>query len=66
MTGLAESLTEDGVGYNVRCSYGLANTPDDAIDLAGALQVADRRMYLNKRERRGLAGQSTERAGEGT
>ena len=46
------ALVEDGPGYEVECSFGVASTPDDALDLGGALQVADQRMYLHKRARR--------------
>ena len=45
---VVNSLTENGPGYSVQCSYGIATTPGDAVDLAGALQVADQRMYLHK------------------
>jgi diguanylate cyclase (GGDEF)-like protein len=56
VAGIVKSLTENGPGYEVECSYGVATTPDDAVDLAGALQVADERMFIHKRDRRQLLG----------
>jgi diguanylate cyclase (GGDEF)-like protein len=51
VTRVVDALTELGPGYSVGCSYGVARTPGDAVDLAGALQVADERMYIQKRQR---------------
>ncbi len=45
---LAAALTEQGSGFAVTASYGLAVVPDDAATGSAALQLADQRMYADK------------------
>ncbi|MEA2312491.1 MAG: hypothetical protein QOE28_2459 [Solirubrobacteraceae bacterium] len=47
----AEALSDRGSGFEVGTSFGLVLLPDEASEAAEALQVADRRLYLQKGER---------------
>jgi len=47
----AASLTETGVEFSVRASLGVVLLPHEADSAEHALQVADERMYANKRTR---------------
>ena len=47
----AESLTEAGVEFSVQASLGVVLLPHEADSADHALQVADERMYANKRSR---------------
>jgi two-component system, cell cycle response regulator len=51
----AEALTAHGPGYELGASWGLARVPEEADTPAGAMQLADVRMYAQKESRR-LAG----------
>ena len=46
------ALAEDGPGYEVGASVGVAVLPHDGESVAAALRVADRRLYEDKRYRR--------------
>jgi diguanylate cyclase (GGDEF)-like protein len=48
---VAAALREDGSGFAVNCSYGVARVPSEAPDGASALRVADQRMYAVKNAR---------------
>ena len=48
---VAAALREDGSGFTVDCSYGVACVPSEAPDGACALRVADQRMYAVKNAR---------------
>src|SRR4051812_40815359 len=48
----AVALTEHGQGFEVAASHGVALLPREADDAAGALQIADQRLYGNKGARR--------------
>lgn len=43
------ALTEEGHGFQVSSSFGVARVPTEARDVSSALTVADRRLYENKR-----------------
>jgi diguanylate cyclase (GGDEF)-like protein len=47
----AEALTETGVEFNIQASLGVVLLPHEADSADHALQVADERMYANKRSR---------------
>jgi diguanylate cyclase (GGDEF)-like protein len=51
----AASLTETGVEFSVRASLGVVLLPHEADSAEHALQVADERMYANKRSRSSAA-----------
>src|SRR4051794_21270998 len=54
------ALTEDGQGFEVAASHGVVLLPHEADDAAGALQIADQRLYGNKgARRRSSVGQQT-------
>ena len=42
------ALTERGEGFEVGCSYGLAEIPGEAGSVEAALRIADRRLYDDK------------------
>jgi diguanylate cyclase (GGDEF)-like protein len=42
------ALSEDGAGFSIDCSQGLALVPTEAPNAEGALVLADRRMYAQK------------------
>jgi len=46
------ALTEDGPGYEVGASVGVAVLPQDGPTVGAALRVADERLYEDKRRRR--------------
>ncbi len=46
------ALCDQGEGFAIRCSHGAALVPSDATDLERALQLADERMYADKRSSR--------------
>ena len=46
------ALCEQGEGFSIRCSWGSALVPSEATDLEGALQLADERLYTDKRTSR--------------
>jgi diguanylate cyclase (GGDEF)-like protein len=46
------ALSEEGEGFTVTTSQGVANVPAEADEPAAALQLADRRMYAEKGGRR--------------
>jgi diguanylate cyclase (GGDEF)-like protein len=48
---VAAALREDGSGFTVDCSYGVACVPSEAPDGPTALRVADQRMYAVKNAR---------------
>jgi two-component system cell cycle response regulator len=55
-----QALAEQGQGFEVAASYGVAQLPQDADDAAAALQIADQRLYGNKgARRRSSVGQQT-------
>lgn len=43
------ALCDQGEGFSIRCSHGTALMPAEATDLEQALQLADRRLYADKR-----------------
>ncbi len=47
-----EALSEQGAGFDVGSSSGMVLLPAETTDAAEALQIADRRLYLDKGERR--------------
>ena len=54
------ALTENGQGFEVAASHGVALLPVEADDAAAALQIADQRLYGNKgARRRSSVGQQT-------
>jgi PAS domain S-box-containing protein/diguanylate cyclase (GGDEF)-like protein len=46
------ALCDQGEGFAIRCSHGAALVPSEATDLERALQLADERMYADKRSSR--------------
>jgi two-component system cell cycle response regulator len=59
--GAAGALSESGEGFTVGCSYGSVTIPEEALDVEGALRLADLRMYAHKRGGRASASrQSTD------
>jgi two-component system cell cycle response regulator len=57
--GAALALSEHGEGFSVTCSHGAIMLPGEALDAAGALSIADQRMYANKHAGRLSAGRQT-------
>jgi two-component system cell cycle response regulator len=57
--GAALALTEHGEGFAVTCSQGSITLPGEATDAAGALRIADQRMYANKHAGRISPGRQT-------
>jgi two-component system, cell cycle response regulator len=57
--GAARALSEHGEGFSVGCSHGAITLPGEAADAAGALRLADQRMYANKHAGRVSAGRQT-------
>ena len=47
----AAALTETGAEFSIRASLGVVLLPQEADDASRALQLADERMYANKRRR---------------
>jgi diguanylate cyclase (GGDEF)-like protein len=56
----AAALTEQGEGFTIGCSYGVATLPGDADTPEDVLRLADRRMYEVKSERASASRQSTD------
>jgi HD-GYP domain-containing protein (c-di-GMP phosphodiesterase class II) len=46
------ALCDQGEGFSIRCSHGTALLPSEAADLEHALQLADERLYADKRTNR--------------
>jgi PAS domain S-box-containing protein/diguanylate cyclase (GGDEF)-like protein len=46
------ALCDQGDGFSIRCSRGVALVPSEATDLEHALQLADKRLYADKRTNR--------------
>ncbi len=46
--GAAHSLSAEGDGFWVGCSYGFITLPNEASDSESALRIADQRMYASK------------------
>ena len=46
------ALCDQGEGFSIRCSRGTALLPSEAADLERALQLADERLYADKRTNR--------------
>jgi two-component system cell cycle response regulator len=57
--GAALALSEHGEGFAVTCSHGVITLPGEALDAAGALRIADQRMYANKHAGRVSPGRQT-------
>jgi two-component system cell cycle response regulator len=57
--GAARALSEHGNGFSVGCSHGAITLPAEADHAAGALRIADQRMYANKHAGRVSAGRQT-------
>jgi two-component system cell cycle response regulator len=55
---VASALREPTHDFVVGCSYGAVALPNEAGDVATALQLADERMYEHKRRRRSAAEQA--------
>jgi two-component system, cell cycle response regulator len=55
----AAALNEHGEGFEVTSSFGCVLMPDEATTATQALQLADRRMYARKGERRMSAGRQS-------
>lgn len=47
------ALSEEGTGFTITTSHGTAQIPAEAAESSAALQVADQRLYLQKRARSG-------------
>jgi diguanylate cyclase (GGDEF)-like protein len=50
--GARQALCDQGDGFSIRCSRGLVLVPSEAGELEGALQLADERLYADKRSSR--------------
>jgi diguanylate cyclase (GGDEF)-like protein len=55
----AAALTDEGTGFVVGCSYGIALLPADTSDATAALTLADQRMYAQKAAGRSSAGRQS-------
>jgi len=55
----AAALAESGDGFSVASSYGAADLASEASTAAEALQIADRRLYARKDDRRASAHQQS-------
>jgi two-component system, cell cycle response regulator len=53
------ALHERGEGFEVTCSHGVVLLPEEAATATEALQLADRRMYARKGDRRMSAGRQS-------
>jgi diguanylate cyclase (GGDEF)-like protein len=51
-----DALSEAGEGFSITSSCGVVSVPQDAIDIHGALRIADARMYATKPESRPAVG----------
>jgi diguanylate cyclase (GGDEF)-like protein len=45
----AQPVEAEGNTVQLGCSVGIASFPEDAADIAGLLEAADRRMYRSRR-----------------
>jgi diguanylate cyclase (GGDEF)-like protein len=54
------ALSEQGEGFAISASVGSVLTPQESVDVSGALRIADRRMYLHKSRRRTSGSRQTE------
>ena len=52
-------FAEEGDGFSITASSGVALIPDEAADASGALRLCDRRMYARKHSRRTTAASQT-------
>lgn len=55
----SEALSEEGESFSISSSAGAATIPDEAETIVKALQLADQRLYANKRSSRSSAGAQT-------
>lgn len=55
----AAALTEVGEAFTVGCSYGVVDLGSEAQDGSDAMGLADRRMYVNKRDGRASASRQS-------
>jgi diguanylate cyclase (GGDEF)-like protein len=51
-----EALSDSGEGFRITASCGVVSVPRDAVDVQGALRIADARMYSKKPESRPAVG----------
>ena len=59
LAACSAALHERGEGFEVTCSFGAAELPEEASTPTQALQLADRRMYARKGGRRMSAGRQS-------
>jgi diguanylate cyclase (GGDEF)-like protein len=57
--GCLSALTEHGEGFEVTTSHGVVEAPAEISNATDALQMADRRMYARKGDRRVSAGRQS-------
>jgi diguanylate cyclase (GGDEF)-like protein len=55
----AAALSESGEGFTIGCSYGSILLPEEAVEPAEALRIADQRMYAQKNAGRMSAGRQS-------
>jgi two-component system cell cycle response regulator len=55
----AAALSESGEGFSIGCSFGSIVLPDEAVEPAEALRIADQRMYAFKHAGRMSAGRQS-------
>jgi diguanylate cyclase (GGDEF)-like protein len=55
----ADALSENGEGFSIGCSYGIALVPQEATTSEAALRLADQRLYTSKRSGRTSAGRQS-------
>src|SRR5689334_4208849 len=55
----AAALSEDGGGFQIRCSFGTALLPVEATGPDDALRLADQRMYMHKESHRASPGRQS-------
>jgi diguanylate cyclase (GGDEF)-like protein len=55
----AQALSERGEGFAIGCSFGSVRLPQEAKDSEAALQIADQRMYAQKRRGRASASRQS-------
>ena len=56
----AAALSEHGEGFEITCSCGTVEIPEESVDRSSSLQLADQRMYSQKDSRRPSAGGEVE------
>ena len=49
---LRVQVEEELRDYNLSLSFGVAEIPEDTVDAKEAIDIADRRMYMNKQKRK--------------